>query len=255
MRHAVIRTFDEWLAQESVAHYPYEKTFEEAANDPFIVIHTSGSTGLPKPITLRHGGLATPDAHHVMPSSDGYDPAVVLHTGQGHPRVFVTLPPFHVSFPLTDPSDSTHVLILTLKSQMAGILGQLVIALYYRYTIIWPPAGRPVSTDMVDELLDNVEVDGLFLAPSVLEDLSQSESSLEKLRKAKFVEFGGGWVPHIPSLRVLLSEDQALLPDMLVIQLPNTPRSSTFWALQKQQCHRSITRNRKTGCISITTPI
>ena len=83
-------------------------------------------------------------------------------------------------------------------SQMAGILGQLVLALYYRHTVIWPPGGRPVSTDMVDELLDNIGVDGLFLAPSVLEDLSQSEDSLEKLKKVKFVEFGGGQVPHVP---------------------------------------------------------
>lgn len=78
---------------------------------------------------------------------------------------------------------------------------------------------------MVDELLDNIEVDGLFLAPSVLEDLSQSESSLEKLRKVKFVEFGGGWVPQIPSPQVMLTEDQALLPDVLVIKLPNLPKS------------------------------
>ena len=77
---------------------------------------------------------------------------------------------------------------------MAGIVGQLLIALYFRHTVIWPPAGRPVSTDMVDDLLDNVEVDGCFLAPSVIEDLSQSESSLEKLRKVKFVEYGGGQI-------------------------------------------------------------
>ena len=46
---------------------------------------------------------------------------------------------------------------------------------------------------MIDECLDNVEVNGAFLAPSVLEDVSQSESSLERLRKIQFVEFGGGW--------------------------------------------------------------
>ncbi len=96
MRHVVIRTFDEWLAQESVPHYPYEKSFEEAAHDPFIVIHTSGSTGLPKPITLYHGGLATTDMHHVMPRSDGYDPEVILPRPKGPSRVFASLPPFHV---------------------------------------------------------------------------------------------------------------------------------------------------------------
>ena len=97
MQHVVISTFDEWLAQESIPHYPYEKSFEEAANDPFIVIHTSGSTGLPKPITLRHGGLATADAHHVMPTSNSYHPEVILPSGERPPRVFASLPPFHVS--------------------------------------------------------------------------------------------------------------------------------------------------------------
>ena len=81
-----------------------------------------------------------------------------------------------------------------IRPQVAGILGALVLALYCRQTIVWPPAGRPVSTDLVDELLDNVEVDACFLAPSVLEDLCQSETSLEKLKKLKYVEFGGGQI-------------------------------------------------------------
>lgn len=97
MRHIVIRTFDEWLALEPVAHYPYKKSFEDAAHDPFIVIHTSGSTGLPKPVTLYHGGLATPDAHHLMPPLDGHDPEIIASKGQGPTCIFVSLPPFHVS--------------------------------------------------------------------------------------------------------------------------------------------------------------
>ena len=80
---------------------------------------------------------------------------------------------------------------------MAGILRALAVALYYHQTIIWPPASRPVSVDMVHDVLDNIEVDACFLAPSVLEDLSQSEKSLEKLKKIKFVEYGGGRVPRI----------------------------------------------------------
>lgn len=97
MRHFVIHTFDDWVGQESVAPYPFEKTFEEAAHDPFIVIHTSGSTGLPKPITLRHGGLATLDAHHSMPALNGYQPLSTLSKADGPERVFAGMPPFHVS--------------------------------------------------------------------------------------------------------------------------------------------------------------
>lgn len=97
MRHIVMRTFKEWLAQEPVRHFPYEKSFEDAAHDPFIVIHTSGSTGLPKPVTLYHGGLATPDAHHVMSPTNGYDPQLMTGQGGHNTRVFASLPPFHVS--------------------------------------------------------------------------------------------------------------------------------------------------------------
>lgn len=75
---------------------------------------------------------------------------------------------------------------------MAGILGALTVPLYYSQIIVWPPAGRPISADMVNNLLDNVKVDACFLAPSVLEELSQSPSSLEKLRGLQYVQFGGG---------------------------------------------------------------
>lgn len=115
VRHVVITSLDKWLAQEPVTHYPYEKSFEEAAHDPFIVIHTSGSTGLPKPITLYHGGLATPDTHHAMPPLDGYDPAVILPTGQDPTRVFVSLPPFHVSSLDTKTPPVSHPRMLILR--------------------------------------------------------------------------------------------------------------------------------------------
>ncbi len=103
MQHQVIKTFDDWLATEPAAHYPYTKSFEEAAYDPFIVIHTSGSTGLPKPVTLTHGGLATVDAQHLMPPSNGYSAQLSLSEAQGPETVFSALPPFHVSRPLHRP--------------------------------------------------------------------------------------------------------------------------------------------------------
>lgn len=112
MQHVVIKTFDNWVTQASTAHYPYEKTFEEAAHDPFIVIHTSGSTGLPKPIILRHGGLASVDSHHLMPSLHGYRPLANMKVANGTERMFATLPPFHVSHlgPVSIYANRSHIL-------------------------------------------------------------------------------------------------------------------------------------------------
>ena len=111
-------------------------------------------------------------------------------------------------------------------------MGGLLLPLYYHETIVWPPSSRPVSTDLVDELLDNVEVDGCFIAPSVLEDLSQIETSLEKLKRTKMVLFGGG--QSLASFVVaMLTDDQVLLQNVPVIRFPNTPKSSMSSALRK----------------------
>lgn len=56
---------------DHVPVYPYDKTFDEARQDPFVVMHTSGSTGLPKPIRVPNGSLATVDAQHLLPAVEG----------------------------------------------------------------------------------------------------------------------------------------------------------------------------------------
>lgn len=71
-------------------------------------------------------------------------------------------------------------------------MSALIIPLYEKQTIVWPPANRPISADMFDNVLSNVKVDAFFLAPSVLEELSQSQATMEKMARLKYVEYGGG---------------------------------------------------------------
>lgn len=53
-----------WFPDEHISPFPYHKTFEEAEWDPLLILHTSGSTGFPKPIVARQGMLAVGDAYH-----------------------------------------------------------------------------------------------------------------------------------------------------------------------------------------------
>ena len=79
---------------EAVPSYPYHKTFDQAEFDPVIVLHTSGTTGLPKPIELKHGGLLTVDAHQAMERFEGYeDQQTAL---RNYKKTFCAFPPFHV---------------------------------------------------------------------------------------------------------------------------------------------------------------
>lgn len=47
MRVLQIPGNDELLDGPVVPIYPFEKTFEEARTEPFVTLHTSGSTGTP----------------------------------------------------------------------------------------------------------------------------------------------------------------------------------------------------------------
>jgi acyl-CoA synthetase (AMP-forming)/AMP-acid ligase II len=68
-----IPELDELLDAESAEFFPYSKTFDEASRDPFCVLHTSGSTGLPKPVSWSHGLIGTMDAVRLLPPTEGDD--------------------------------------------------------------------------------------------------------------------------------------------------------------------------------------
>ncbi|CAD6591480.1 MAG: hypothetical protein ASARMPREDX12_005186 [Alectoria sarmentosa] len=199
MRHLNVEGLKEFLRGDFTEHYEYNKTFREASQDPFMVVHTSGSTGLPKPITLYHGGVANVDNHHLISALDGFDAQIKVF--KGPVRTFTSLPPFHV----------------------AGIVQCLLVALYFEETIVWPPPGRPISADLIHDLLDNVNLDVCFLAPSTWEDFSQSQNSLEKLKKLKYARYAGGPLgktvgdaisKHTDVLNVMGTSEVGLFPNL-----------------------------------------
>lgn len=74
MKGIEIGSVEEWFCSAKVPPHPYGKTFEQARWEPFVVLHTSGSTGLPKPIVCRQGSVALGDAQHLLPLWEGYKP-------------------------------------------------------------------------------------------------------------------------------------------------------------------------------------
>jgi len=71
MKAVVVGPVEGWLSEEEVPHFPYNKTFEEAEWSPLVVLHTSGTVGIPKPIVCRQGMLAIGDACHDLPDWQG----------------------------------------------------------------------------------------------------------------------------------------------------------------------------------------
>ena len=64
MRAIVAAPLEDCFPTGNVKPFPYSKTFEEAEWDPLLVLHTSGTTGFPKPVVARQGMMAIADKFH-----------------------------------------------------------------------------------------------------------------------------------------------------------------------------------------------
>ena len=87
--------FDHWLNQYENP-YPFTKSFEEARFDPILVLHSSGSTGAPKPITQTHQYFANCD--RTLPQIPGrQNGGEILWNYEGGGYFLCPFPPYHLA--------------------------------------------------------------------------------------------------------------------------------------------------------------
>ena len=74
--------------------YLWNRTFEEVKHDPLAVFHTSGSTGVPKLVTMNHGAVAALDAFRNIETLTGEQIQTNSYLGK---RTLLLFPMFHAS--------------------------------------------------------------------------------------------------------------------------------------------------------------
>ena len=166
MESLLIPELDDILMNEHVQEYPFAKTFGEAQHDPFVSLHTSGSTGLPKLVVPTHGTFTCSDTFQELPAL-GY-PSIMVEALRGK-RVFIGLPPFH----------------------SAGLFCMLAMPTYFDVTPVLGPL-LPLTADIVNQihLLGDIKVS--TIPPAIVEDIVNEPQYLETLGKLDYVMYGGG---------------------------------------------------------------
>lgn len=117
--------------------FPYSKGLQNAYTEPLVIMHTSGSTGLPKPIVWTEGWAASFCHQITVPPPPGFQSHEALWQGK---QILLLMPAFHVS---------------CLHSRMAD---RLALA----YTVLWlASVWQPVYSFA---LVNNIRLGGRIAA-------------------------------------------------------------------------------------------
>ncbi|KAI9745048.1 MAG: hypothetical protein M1818_001326 [Claussenomyces sp. TS43310] len=167
MRTSIVPELEDLLDEIPVKVYSYSKTFEEARMDPCLVLHTTGSTGLPKPITWKLGILSTYEAWRTIPPVSGHVPTTEIY--QQSKRAYTSMPLFHTS----------------------GLNAGITWALLLGVTLVYGAPYVVPNAAYADEMHKYAGVDASMGAPSIYEELSRDSDSLERINRFHYVVASG----------------------------------------------------------------
>lgn len=159
-----IPTLDE-LLEPAVKPRPWTADYSQDLTDPFVILHSSGSTGPPRAVNVTHGLYATLDFHQHLATS-GQRLNVREWAGR---ELFITLPPFH-----------------------AAGLNFFGWSVFHGTVLLLGPADTLPSANTIERALDLKLADACVTAPSILEEFVRDQRALSKISHWSSVSFGGG---------------------------------------------------------------
>ncbi|OQE16458.1 hypothetical protein PENSTE_c024G02534 [Penicillium steckii] len=198
------------LLETQYSPVPFSRTLSENGTDTFAVVHTSGSTGIPKSIEftfavgaafMRMVQLHTPDGFHS------------LYRMIQEKRIFVTVPPFHAAYLF-------HVIFNVIPFHMV---------------LVYPTSSSIASAQGMVNAMKQTQIDGVFTTPVVLEELAQAPTLLEFCEKRlELIFFGGGDLPQeigdkINTKIKLINQFGATELGLLPILFSKSNRNTSDW--------------------------
>jgi nucleoside-diphosphate-sugar epimerase len=134
--------------------------------ETLLILHSSGTTGLPKPIPISVGAIAVLNRIVEMPVPEGRRS---VHTELLAPTAMVScMPAFHVM----------------------GI-GMLARSIYHRGILVTLPSGSLVTAELIISAIEKTKPSSIICPPSILEDICLLPNGIQALSSLDYVFYGG----------------------------------------------------------------
>ena len=165
------------LLDRNYYHYLYPKTFTEAREEPLVVVHTSGTTSVPKPIIHTHDFAASYMQWGQLEAPPGFKSPVSLVQSN---CLIVTLPFFHVC--ISNASRQRNIPSANTVDNLTkarNLYATLSDAIANQTTVITSLAGAPPSAQQVIKCLKHIQGDGIVLAAPLMEQAVKDPQMLD----------------------------------------------------------------------------
>ena len=172
LHYEVMESLDDLLGAPPSPIFHFHQTFEEAVATPMLVLHSSGSTGVPKPVLMTHGTFATMDNDRNFPTVPGrknHDLTMWDFDGKAG-RIYEAFPLFH----------------------LARFYNKIIVPLYTQAIPVWGPPSRPPSGALAAEILRQQSISGCVLPPSVAEQVLSEPDGLDVFKSLDAFCYAGG---------------------------------------------------------------
>ncbi|KAJ3495792.1 hypothetical protein NLG97_g3138 [Lecanicillium saksenae] len=151
--------------------HEYSETYESAEFDPVIILHTSGSTGIPKPIYCNQGLFASADNYHNFLEYES-SKFIIEAMATNSRNTYCPLPLFHAF----------------------GLYCFINICGFWGKPMTLSIGDKPLTADNVVQGYEVAGCDAIILPPSIVEDIARLEGGVEKMKKLSYVCYGGGGI-------------------------------------------------------------
>lgn len=178
LKHTLIAELDDLLLlRERVSPYPFSKTWEDGKLDPYMIIHSSGTTGDPTPVEYKHIFYGNAWEFVFLPDIHGREYYCdLMYPGEGT-RFLITSSPF-------------HAMAATCALPMS-VFGRGILCPGYRH--------RALATSDIGGYLRYANVTKAAMTPWMMETLAREPDAQQYIEPFETVLFGGAMLSPFAS--------------------------------------------------------